>query len=121
MTTLAEYEAALAVIESFDPKLDVITPPDLPDRGGPVAFAVDINSVALVVVNWQDFRGWEVRRKASNMRTPLRTLGWVHGAMQNDRPYSSGYIAKRDADDFTDRGRWCNTFGRALAHLLDIA
>lgn len=55
----------------------IIELPSTDDMDGPIAVGVLIDGVKLQLCNWQDFEGWEVRRKVVFIGEPGINLGYI--------------------------------------------
>lgn len=85
--TRDEAEAIVAAIQHAFPEQADLSLPDLYDdgKGGfktpvPTAQLLTVDGKEVVCVNWLDFKGWEVRRKANREGEAGLLLGWVRGS-----------------------------------------
>jgi len=104
-------EQAQAIIDALKSAIDWVPP--VPDialpvvDNAPAASAVTIDGQTLVLCNWLNFKGWEVRRKTFYSGQSDREVGWV-------RPGDLGFIAV-DRDGTETR---CDRVDVALRYLL---
>jgi hypothetical protein len=82
-----EAEAIVAALRTaFPAPAPEVPDVELPDlyenEGGPVptAVSVELDCRSLTLVNWLDFKGWEVRRRASRDGEAGLLLGYISGS-----------------------------------------